>query len=142
VDAESIENSRKQCYTLILNTRQYLDNIKIKVEVTMPNQDFNELAGWYHELSYYWREIYHYCETGEAAKAFIRGCNLQSELDIVSEEYGLGKLDLLRSFDPHGLSSFHQRAKALEKQIRSVIIEHGAAIDEYNSISDFLVKNG
>ena len=142
VDAESIEGLRKQCYTLILNTRRYLEEMKAKDEKPARNQNFHNLAGWYHELSYYWREIYYYCETGETVKALIRSCYLQNELDIVSEEFGLGELDLLRSFDPHGLSSFHQRAKALEKQIRAIITEHGAAIDEYNSISDFLAKNG
>ncbi len=142
VKAGSREELNQQCYELVHNTRKYLNEKKITQEAQRLNGNFKDLASWYHELSYHWREIYHYCKAGDAIKAYIRGCYLQSELDIVGEEFGLGELDMLGAYNANDLMSYRQRAEIIEKRIRSIIIEHGAVIDEYKSISDFLIKNG
>lgn len=140
VGASKKEELTQRCFEMIYNTRQYLE-LKKTGKTLVTNRSFTDLANWYHELSYWWRELYHYCNEGDAIKVFVRGCNLQSEIDIVREEYGLGELDLMGAFDANDLTSFARQAKALETQFRSIIIEQGAVIDEYRSISDFLAKN-
>ncbi len=141
VQAETKEDIKQRCYEIIYNTRRYLKEKNSKTEEPDRNHDYQGLASWYHELSYLWREIYHFCDAGDAVKAFLRSCNLQSEIDIISEEFGLPELDLLGAFHPSGLADYRQQAAHIEQQIRSIVFEHGAVIDEYPSIADFLNKN-
>ena len=139
--AGSAEELKKLCYEMIYNTRQYLDAKKGKGEKGDYNQDYGDLADWYQELSYAWREIYHWCDWNDAFMAFMRGSFLQSELDIVREEFGLKEMDLLGAFNANDMTAYRKRAETLEKQIVSVIEKHGVAIDTYDSIEVFLKKN-
>ena len=141
VQADSVGEIKKLCHEIIRNTRQYLSVKKEKSESIKYNQNFSDLANWYNELSYAWREIYHWCDQKDAVRAFLRSNYLQSDLDIVGEEFGLGELDLLSSFNANNLKDYRKRVEDLEKQIISIIREHGADIEVYDSIEEFLQKN-
>ncbi len=141
VKANTSDELKKLCHEMIYNTRQFLSSKKGNRKNMNYNQDYKELASWYEELSYAWREIYHWCDQNDAVKAFMRGCFLQSEIDIVREEFGLEELDLLSSFRADDMTAYRKRAEALEKQIVSTIEEHGVKIDMYDSIEGFLEKN-
>jgi len=142
VNAESSDEIKKLCHDIIWNTRQFLSVKKGKGEETEYNHNFNDLAHWYHELSYAWREIYHWCDQKDAVKAFLRSCYLQSELDIVREEFGLEEFDLLGAFNARSLATYRKQAEVLEKQMISIIEKHGASIEVYDSVEEFLRQNG
>jgi hypothetical protein len=139
--ARSDGELKKVCYELIANTRLFLSGSKEK-SGKPPKPDFASLADWYQELSYTWREIYYWCERNDAVKSFMRGCFLQTELDIAAEEFGLGEIDLMGAFDAEDLPAFRKRAAAVEKQIVDAIESHGAAVERYNTVEEFLEKNG
>jgi hypothetical protein len=140
VKANSAEELKKLCFEMIYNTRQFL-NVKMGSNKAAPHA-VGGLADWYQELSYAWREIYHWCDRNEPEKAFVRGSFLQSELNIVGEEFGLGEMDLLGAFDADDLKAFRKRAETLEKQILAAIKKMGETVESYTSVEDFLKKNG
>jgi hypothetical protein len=141
VKVKTNEEIKTLCHQIIYNTRQYLGSLKGKPEKRREKQDYRELAGWYEELSYAWREIYHWCDRKDPVKAFIRGCFLQSELDIVGEEFELGEMDLLGSFDAGDMTKFRSQAETLAKKVISATEGHNVKIDKYDSIDEFLKKN-
>jgi hypothetical protein len=132
---------KKLCYEMIYNTRQFLSIKKGQKEKSNFNHNYKDLANWYQELSYFWRELYYWCGQNDATKAFMRGCFLQSEIDIVREEFGLSEMDLMSAFNVDDMTVYQRRAETLEKQIISTIEKHGVAIDTYDSVEDFLKKN-
>lgn len=141
VGADSTEELKKLCYTMIYNTRKFLNERKIWSQNKACSKDYSGLADWYQELCYTWRRIYHWCEQNDTVKSFIWGCGLQYELDIVKEEFGLDEMDLLGEFNAHDMSDFRKRAEDLEKYIVDIIEEHGVVLDAYSSVEDFLEKN-
>jgi len=141
VEAHSFEELKKLCYEMIFNTRQFLNTKKGVIRETVVKQDFKELAEWYQELSYAWREIYHWCDINDPVKTFIRSGFLQSEIDIICEECGIKEMDLLGAFDANDLPTYRQRAASLEKQIVATIKEHGIDLTTYDSIDEFIEKN-
>ena len=141
VRARSSEELKKLCYEMISNTRQFLSAKKGKRENGNYNRNFEDLASWYQELRYTWRRVYHWCDKRDAVRAFMWGCFLQSELDIVREEFGISELDLLSAFNADDMTAYRKQAEILEKQIVSTIEKHGVVIDAYDSIDEFLKKN-
>ncbi len=142
VKAGSSEELKKLCYEMIYNTRQFLSAKKGTREKGDYNRNFKDLASWYQELIYTWRRVYHFCDENDPVRGFSWGCFLQSELDIVREEFGLDEMDLMGVFKASNMAAYRKRAEELEKKIVSVIEEHGVAIDQYDSVEDFLKKNG
>ena len=51
------------------------------------------------------------------------------------------EFDLLGSFHTNDMGTYRKQAETLEKQIVSVIEGHGAQLDAYASVEDFLNKN-
>lgn len=132
---------KQLCHELIASTRRYFSGKKGETEKRWVDRNFADLAGWYQELSYAWREVYHWCDRNDAVNAFMRGCFLQSELDIVAEEFGLEELDLLGSFSSDDLAGYRRQAENLEKEIISVIEKNGVSIESYDTVKDFLSTN-
>ncbi len=141
VQADSVDEIKKLCHEIIQNTRKFLSVKKGKSEKTRISQNFEDLAGWYHELSYAWREIYHWCDQKDAVRVFLRSCFLQSELDIVIDEFGLDEMDLLGAFNASNMPAYRKYAETLEKQMISIINKHGVDIEVYDSVEEFLQKN-
>lgn len=141
IQADSVDELKKLSHVMILSTRKFMKNMKSENKKEVCNADFNNLADWYQELCYTWRRIYYWCHQRNAQKAFIWGCYLQQELDIVKEEFGLKEMDLCGQYSAEDLLNFRKRAEELEKYVVAEIHNHGTALDEYNSIEDFLSKN-
>ena len=138
IDADEL---KKLCYEIINTTRQFIKKKKDKNENVRTNKNFNDLADWYQELCYTWRRIYVCCEQKDTVRAFMWGCMLQYELDVEKEEFGLEEFDLMSSYCADDLTLLSNRAEELEKRMVTVIKEHGAKIDAYSSLEEFLEKN-
>ncbi len=142
VKAGTAEKVKELCHKLIYNTRQYFSEKKGRPEKRWADLDYADLAGWYYELSYAWREVYHWCDHNDPVKAFMRGCFLQSELDIVGEEFSLDGVDLLGSFDSTNLAAYRENAESLEKKIVSIIEENGVTVESYSTVDEFIKASG
>ena len=135
--AGSSEELKSLSHLLITGTRNFIAQFKPENnEIKTP--DYKWLADWYQELRTTWNRIYYYCETKNADAAFVDACNLQNELSIIAEEFGLDEMDLLGCYDIHNLEQLTQRAEELERAIISTIEKQGIKIKRYNTLEDFL----
>lgn len=141
INADSVDELKKLSHEMISNTRRFLSSRKPENEIKEYNRDFRNLADWYQELCYTWRRIYWWCDKKDVQKAFVWGCGLQHELDIVKEEFGLEEMDLLSSFIAGDLTSFRRTAERLERYIVEEIGRHGVKLEKYDTIDDFLAMN-
>lgn len=132
---------KQLCHELISSVRRYFAGKKGEPEKRWVDGNYADLADWYQELSYAWREIYHWCDRNEPVNAFMRGCFLQAELDIVAEEFGLKEFDLLGTFNSDNLAAYRKQAESLEKEIISIIEKNGVSIESYDTVRDFLNAN-
>lgn len=139
--AKDVEGIKQLCYEIIKTTREFLKEKKEKVVRKIPDVDFKKLADWYQELCYTWRRIYMDCEKKDVVRAFMWGCMLQYELDVVKEEFDLKEFDLLSVYRADDLMPLYNRAKELEKRIVTTIEDHGIVIDAYDNLEQFLAKN-
>lgn len=137
--AKNIEELRQLTGELIREVRAFVKERKpeIKEQSKREAPDYQMLAGWYQELSLHWKRIRYFCVNDMAEEAFVDGCNLQGELDIVAEEYGFAKLELMDAFDPVKLELFRKRSDQLEQEIRKIIVSNGGKIQEYRSLEEF-----
>ena len=136
---KNIDMQKKLCHSLLRMTK---DHIRVLAQDAEPHKrSAAELAGWYHELSYTWRRIYHCCETGDAAGAYLWACMLQKELGDVAEEYNAPDIDILGAFDTGNLKAFAEHAAKGERAVIKAIEADGGRIDAYSSIDEFLEKN-
>ena len=141
VKAKSVEELKKLCYEIISTSRKFIaarNPLKAE-ELKMPI--YKDLVAWYEEMSLTWRRIYYHSDTRNYQRAFPDALNLQHELNIIKEEFGLMEMDLLGSFDTTNLSGLKQRAQELERYIVSEIESHGVAINKYDTLEQFLAKN-
>lgn len=139
--ANSVDELKKLCHVIILSARKFISNRKPIKEKDKCNIDFNNLANWYQELCYTWRRVYYWCDQKDSDKAFVWGCSLQRELDIVKEEFGLNEMDLLDRYNSANLFDFRKRAGELEIYIVKEIDKHGISLDKYNNLDEFLAQN-
>jgi hypothetical protein len=141
VTANSTSDLKKICYQVIYSTREFLRTRKPSDENRSSSKDLIGLANWYQELCYTWRRIYYWCEEKDMVRTFMWGCFLQSELDIVKEEFGLDEMDLLVKFNANDLMTFRKQAEAIESYIIEIIQGNGVKLDTYDSVDDFIKKN-
>ena len=137
LDAESVADLRRVVHSLIASTRKFIAVRKPEAAV-VAHPEFSELASWYQELKTTWSRISHYCGVGNAGAAFMDACSLQSELDIVGDEFGLGEMDLLGCYDPRDLGALASRAVELEDAIKSVLARNGVVIEQFDNLDAFL----
>ena len=138
--AKDIETIFKKVHTLMEETREFFEKFTPKRNFKCPSYD--ELAGWYEEARYTFRRIAYACKNKKFIDCFHLGCYLQIEFDILTEEAGLDKMDLLGSYDTDDLSAFEKRANDIEESIVSEIKKHGVVLRKYDSLEDFLKKQG
>jgi hypothetical protein len=142
VKAKSVDELKKLSQEIIGATRKFMAaRSPGKAEKTKP-PIYEDLASWYQELSLMWRRIYRHCDTRQFERVFVDAISLQSELNIVEKEYGLRQMDLLGCYDTENLKPFKDRAGELERYIVSEIENHGVSLNKYDTIGDFLAKNG
>ena len=137
---ENNETKQKEkCYEAILTVRKYLE--KIYPNNAFKENNYQDLADWYAELSYTWLRLRHYAKEGDFVRVYMWGIFLQNELNGVCEDFCLDKAELMKYYDCNNLDVFINHANELEKQIRREITEGGGIIREYNSKEDFLNEN-
>lgn len=141
VKAKSVEEMKNLSYLIISTTRKFIAAHKHpKIEKTKtPNYEY--LADWYEEGSLTWRRIYYHCDIENYERVFPDAINLQNELNIIKEEFGLREMDLVGCFDVENLSVFKQKAQELEQYIISEIENHGVVLNKYDTLEQFLAKN-
>ena len=141
LSASTTGELKSLAHLLISATRHFIAGYKPtnRSEASAPNYQW--LADWYHELRTTLNRIYFYCRTGDADSAFRDACNMQSELDIISEEFMLGEMDLLGCFDPQRLELLASRAAEWEKCIIQTIESHGITIKDYETLDAFIAAN-
>lgn len=141
VKAKSIDELKKLSYMIISTSRKFIARHKpLKVEEAI-SPVYENLAGWYEELSMAWRRLYYHCDTKNYKRAFPDAIYLQNELNIIKEEFGLREMDLIGSFDWENLNPLKCRAQELEHYIISEIENHGVKLNKYDTLEDFLEKN-
>lgn len=101
-------------------------------------QNFQDLADWYGELSYTWLRLRHYTACGDAVKVYMWGIMLQNELNQVCGDFGLEKMHLMDAYDAENLGALAARANRLEERMREIIVQGGGKIHEYTSTEEFL----
>lgn len=141
VKTNSVEELKKLCYEIISTARKFMVVRKPSKDEELKMPIYKDLAAWYEEVSLTWRRIYYHCDTRDYQRAFPDTLNLQHELNIIKEEFGLREMDLLGSFDAMNLSGLKQRAQELERYIISEIERHGVVINKYDTLEQFLAKN-
>lgn len=135
--AENTEEIKHLSYEMLVAARTFFEKGAPAAQNKAPN-DFSGLAGWYHELSYTWLRIYRACEESDFRRAYAWGMYLQNELDVVAEEFCLPPMDLLGVYSPYSLTEYRSRAEELELQIRGILRSHGASLDEWDTVEEFL----
>lgn len=138
LDAHTVSEIKNLCYLLIVSTRQFIARHKPEKTNAEKTLNYEWLADWYQELRTWWNRLYYFCSTGDGDAAFREACQLQSELDIIGEEFGLGEMDLLGCFDMQKLAELSSCAAELEKEIIAVIEKNGITIKNYDTLEDFL----
>lgn len=141
VNAKTVEELKKLCYEIISTARKFIAAHKQSKQEKSFTPNYEDLADWYEEGSLTWRRIYYHCDTQNPMRVFKDAINLQHELNIIKEEFGLNEMDLLGSFDAENLSAFKQRAQDLEQYVISEIENHGAILNKYDTLEQFLAKN-
>lgn len=136
--AKEASELRSLTHLLIASTRRFIASYRPQDEPDGRTPDYRSLAGWYEELCTWWKRLSFFCASGDAGSAFREACQLQEELDVVGEEFGLGELDLLGCFDSADLAPLAARAEALEEQLLTLLRAHGIAPCAYDTLDDFL----
>jgi hypothetical protein len=141
ITARSVDELKSCSHELIRTSRDFIAARKPPKEEETETPDYEGLADWYEEGSLMWRRIYHHCDAQNYQRAFPDAINLQYELNIIKEEFGLKEMDLLGSFDAANLSAFKQKARKLEHYIISEIENHGVSLNQYGTLEQFLANN-
>ena len=139
--ATSVAQLRDAAHSVIASVRRFIAMRKPETVVTATQPKFDDLATWYQELKTTWGRVFHYCAIADADAAFTDACNLQSELDIVGQEFGLGEMDLLGCFDPDDLGQLARRALELEDAINTALKQNGVEVARFDDIDAFLDSN-
>jgi|BioPla2DNA2_1021312.scaffolds.fasta_scaffold22317_1 hypothetical protein len=106
---QDLDSILKKVHALIEEIRSFFEELTPERNIKAHNYD--ELAGWYEEARYTFRRIEYACKNNNFAECFHLGAYLQVELDILTEESALEKMDLLGSYDADNLAAFEKRAK-------------------------------
>ncbi len=138
--AKGIETIFKAAHNLMEETREFFE--QFMPERNLKSYNFDELAGWYEEARYTFRRIAYASKNNKFVECFHSGCYLQIEFDILTEEAGLERMDLLRSYDADDLSAFRKCAKDIEEYILGEIKNHGLVLRKYDNLDEFLNKQG
>ena len=127
-------------HLLIASSRQFIGRYKpIRDKAAAP--DYEKLADWYQELRTTWNRLYYFCETNNSDAAFVDAGNLQNELSIIAEEFGLEEIDLLTVFDMNDLGLLSKRAAEIERDIVTIIERNDINIRSYDTLDAFLATS-
>ena len=143
--AKSVCGISEIVHTLIRITRDFVLERKPKTrpgsEGSSQGSDYRALADWYQELSLTFRRIRFFCDQNMPEEAFKDACYLQNELIIIAGDFQIGEMNLVDSFSYDSLDGLKLRSQKLEETIRRILSSHGARINEYASLEEFLAAN-
>lgn len=139
--AKTIEESKDICYKMLATTRDFFSARKPDKELEVKDYNFQDLADWYQECIYWFRRLYYYLDLNDAAKCFVWGCRLQSEIDCITKDFGLETTELMDVFDSSDLSIFRKRTEDIQQYIVSEIRKHDVKIQEFKNLDEFLMQN-
>ena len=137
-EKDEAEQKRK-CYNAIRIVQDFL--FESSVETTEKEQNFQDLADWYAELSYTWLRLRYYAEHGDFVKVYMWGIYLQNELNNVCDDFCLEKQELMECYDHEDFNAFINRANEIEQYMRQAITAGGGVIHEYSTEEEFLNEN-
>ena len=137
LSASTTGELKSVAHLLIASSRQFIASYKPE-EANEKTPDYRWLADWYQELRTTWNRLYYFCGAKDSDAAFVDACNLQNELSIIAEEFGLDEMDLLGVFDARDLCPLSKRAAELENTIIAVIENHDIKIRRYDTLEAFL----
>lgn len=140
--AKTIEESKDICYKMLDTTRDFFSVRKPDQDMDVKDYNFQDLADWYQECTYWFRRIYYFLEINDATKCFVWGCILQSEIDCLTRDFGLKSMELMNVFNAEDLSFFSKRTEEIEQYIVSEIRKHDVKIREFKNLDEFLRQNG
>lgn len=139
---EKSESGQKGlCFRLIRMVQDFLLSFSpedSRLREVPGEQNFQDLADWYGELSYTWLRLRHYAACGDAVKVYMWGIMLQNELNQVCGDFGLEKMSLMDAYDADNLAALTDRADRLEQEMRDAIVRGGGQIHEYATPEEFL----
>lgn len=137
----TVEAIKTRCYQLLTIVEDFLAEPKASKECGCLRYSARGLANWYQEFSHLWHRIRESCMQKDVRRAFIWGCSLQHEIDVVHEEFGLEEMDLMGAFDSDNLSVLQTRAEKVEERIVEAIVKSNVRVAIYPTLSDFLESN-
>lgn len=138
IRAQTVSELKQLSHLMISTTRDFIRSCSPLTAKKSDIISYDNLASWYEELSLTWRHIDYYCDTNDYQKAYSDACYLQSELNIISEEFQLEEMNLLDTFQYQNLALLKKRAQEIENSIIQTLINHSILIESYSSIEDFL----
>ncbi len=141
VKINKVEELKQTAHKLISVTRDFYSEHNPQPKTKSEIHNYQYLADWYQECSYYFRRIYHFCNKGEIDVVFRLSTVLQPDLDELARNYILPDLDVLKYFDSEDLSSFADKLKFAEKTVVDAITSNGVRIDKYSSVDEFIDQN-
>lgn len=140
-DMESADELKNLSHLMISSFRRFIEKSTPVKHGNIPVPDMNKLTEWYQEMALSWYRIAYYCDTENAEMALYYACNLQNELMIIQEEFGLKEMDLLGCYHPDNLLELKLRSIELKKYITDTIEKENVKIEEYKTVDDFLKNN-
>jgi tetratricopeptide (TPR) repeat protein len=141
ISVKSVDELKKLSHDIILTTRYFFIANDRRIGKGSKNADYQYLADWYQECSYYFRRIYHFCFFIDPALAFSLSSGLQPDLNDLSKDFNISGLDILTWFDDTDLTAFAGQVKLAEDKIVSAINSSNVKIDSYLSVDEFLSRN-
>ena len=141
LQASTVGEMKSLAHLLIAVTRSFIAGFKPERGANEAEPDYAWFAEWYQEMRTTINRICYYCEIKDISAAFSDAVNMQSELDIISEEFSLGEMDLLGCFNSSDLKPLRERVEELEKKIVAVIDGNGVRIRSYKNLEEFLAAN-
>jgi len=138
----TISELREASHDLITATRAFFTANNRRDTYKPAAPDYQYLAEWEQECSYYFKRIRHFCAENDADMAFCQIYNLQPDLDELAQDFGLDGMDVLAHFDADNLPALAEKVKRAESIIREAVSAHGVTLDESADVDEFLAKNG
>lgn len=139
IKENNVSIQKKKCQKLICIVRDFLSEGSADQQAKEHN--YQDLSDWYAELSYTWLRLRHYAGQKDFLKVYMWGIYLQRELNIVSEDFGFEKPELMVDYDSENLERFIHTANEIEKRIRQMITSGQGVIHEYKNAQEFLNEN-
>ena len=141
VSAKTVSELQLLCHNIIKTTRDFfkINDKRVRENKFTPNYQY--LADWYQECSYYFKRIYHFCANNESELAFGESYHIQTDLDDIAKDFKILDLDIISNFGFNDLSDFAKKVKLAEERIVATIKSNNVKINSYSSVDEFINQN-